>query len=178
MTIENQSSGTIEPKQPRIVVGVDGSPASLEALDWAVREARLRGATLEVVHASFFRQAFLDSFPGAKEGEQSILDAALARAKAMAPDIRLVGRFGDPPAAEVLVEVSKDADLLVVGSRGLGPFKEFALGSVSHDCARHAQCPLVIVGSSTAHTQRSPMAPGDHQSVAGPIDRRVAEAEV
>ena len=150
MTTENQSSGTNEPKQSRIVVGVDGSRTSLEALEWAVREARLRGATLEVVHASFFRQEFLDSFPGANEGERSILDAALAKAKAIAPDIRLVGRFGDPPAAQVLVDVSKDADLLVVGSRGLGPFKEFALGSVSHDCARHAQCPLVIIGPRTS----------------------------
>jgi nucleotide-binding universal stress UspA family protein len=156
MTTENQSSGTNEPKQPRIVVGVDGSPTSLEALQWAVREARLRGATLEVVHASFFRQEFLDSFPGAKEGERSILDAALARAKAMAPDIRLVGRFGDPPAAQVLVDVSKDADLLVVGSRGLGAFKEFALGSVSHDCARHAQCPLVIIGPRASKVVLAP----------------------
>jgi nucleotide-binding universal stress UspA family protein len=166
MTTENQNSDTNEPNQPRIVVGVDGSPTSLEALDWAVREARLRGATLEVVHASFFRQVFLDSFPGAKEGERSILDAALARAKATAPDIRLVGRFGDPPAAQVLVDVSKDADLLVIGSRGLGPFKEFALGSVSHDCARHAQCPLVIIGPSTAHTATVANGPG-RASVSG-----------
>ena len=156
MTNENQSSGTNEPEQPRIVVGVDGSPTSLEALEWAVREARLRGATLEVVHASFFRQVFLDSFPGAKEGERSILDAALAKAKAMAPDISIVGRFGDPPAAQVLVEVSKDADLLVVGSRGLGPFKEFSMGSVSHDCARHAQCPLVIIRPGTGQMAPSP----------------------
>lgn len=155
MTTIIQNSGTNEPGKPRIVVGVDGSPTSLEALEWAVREARLRGATLEVVHASFFRQAFLDSFPGAKEGERSILDAALARAKAMAPDLKLVGRFGDPPAAQVLTDVSKDADLLVVGSRGLGPFKEFTLGSVSHDCARHAQCPLVIIGPRTKQMARS-----------------------
>jgi nucleotide-binding universal stress UspA family protein len=152
MTTENQSSGPNEPKQPRIVVGVDGSPTSFEALQWAVGEARLRGATLEVVHASFFRQVFLDSFQGAKEGERSILDAALAKAKAMAPDINIVGRFGDPPAAEVLVDVSKDADLLVVGSRGLGPLKEFSMGSVSHDCARHAQCPLVIIRPGTTHS--------------------------
>jgi nucleotide-binding universal stress UspA family protein len=152
MTTKSQGSGTNEPEQPRIVVGVDGSPMSLEALEWAVREARLRGATLEVVHASFFRQDVLelDSFAESKERERSILDAALAKAKAMAPDISIVGRVGDPPTAQVLVDVSKDADLLVVGSRGLGPFKEFALGSVSHDCARHAQCPLVIIGPRTS----------------------------
>ena len=112
----------------------------------------VRGGTRLVI----LRQAFLDSFPrGAKEGERSILDAALARAKAMAPDLKLVGRFGDPPAAQVLTDVSKDADLLVVGSRGLGPFKEFTLGSVSHDCARHAQCPLVIIGARTKQMARS-----------------------
>ena len=156
MTTENQSSGTNEAKQPRVVVGVDGSPTSLEALDWAVREARLRRATLEVVHASFFRQVFLDSFPGAKEGERSILDAALAKAKALAPDINIVGRVGDPPADQVLVEVSKDADLLVVGSRGLGPLKEFSMGSVSHGCARHAQCPLVIIRPGTSQMALAP----------------------
>jgi nucleotide-binding universal stress UspA family protein len=136
-----------EPGQARIVVGVDGSPTSIGALEWAVREARLRGATLELTHVTFVPHGLfdLDSLTEFGQSEQSILDSALAKAKAMAPDIRIVGHIADPPAAVTLVEISKDADLLVIGSRGFGALKEIALGSVSHDCARHAQCPLVIV---------------------------------
>ncbi len=145
-TVDDYSKRS-ESAQPRIVVGVDGSPTSLAALEWAVEEARLRGATLEVVHATFFRREALelDSFADLKKRERSILDGAVAKTRDLAPDITVVGRIGDPPAAELLVDVSKDAQLLVVGSRGLGVFREFTLGSVSQDVVRHAQCPLVIV---------------------------------
>jgi nucleotide-binding universal stress UspA family protein len=141
-----------EPVPPRIVVGVDGSSTSLGALDWAVREARLRGATLQVVHATFFRQAALDleSFAEQRDRERAILDEAVAKASALAPHVTVTGLLCDPPAAKALVDISADAELLVVGSRGLGPFREFTLGSVSQDCARHAQCPLVIFGAATS----------------------------
>ena len=97
---------------PRIVVGVDGSQPSFEALEWAAREARLRGARLEVLHATFYRLEMLQLFPG---------------------------------AAKALVEASAGAELLVVGSRGLGGFDELVMGSVSHQCAHHGQCPVVII---------------------------------
>jgi nucleotide-binding universal stress UspA family protein len=140
--------------QPRIVVGVDGSPTSLSALEWAAREACLRRATLEVVHATFLRHDAmeLDSLAWLKARESAILDKAVSKASALAPGLVVDGRMGDPPAAELLVDLSKDADMLVVGSRGLGIFKELALGSVSQDCARQAQCALVIIGPRTAHT--------------------------
>lgn len=73
-------------------------------------------------------------------------------AKAMGPDVRIISRVADTPAAKALVDISKDADLLVVGSRGLGLFKEFTLGSASHDCSRQARCPLVIVRPLTSET--------------------------
>ena len=154
MVREDEGSGSKEAVQPRIVVGVDGSPPSLSALEWAAREACLRGATLEVVHATFLRHDAmeLDSLAWLKARESAILDKAVAKASALAPGLVVLGRAGDPPAAELLVDVSKDADLLVVGSRGLGLFKELALGSVSQDCARHAQCPLVIIGPRMVHT--------------------------
>lgn len=148
MAIADNRSQTRESTQPKIVVGVDGSATSFAALEWAVQEARLRGTTLEVVHAALLRREALelDSSAELKKRELSILDVAVVKARNLAPDITVTGRIGDPPAAELLVDVSKDADLLVVGSRGLGVFKEFTLGSVSQDCARHAQCPLVIIG--------------------------------
>ena len=159
MTAEIQDASISEPAQSRIVVGVDGSPTSLEALEWAVREAQLRGATLEVTHVTFVPDDVLEleTLTEFSQRERSILDTALAKAKSMAPDVRILSRAADPPAAKALVEISKDADLLVVGSRGLGPFKEFALGSVSHDCARHARCPLVIIGPRTS--EMAPVAP-------------------
>jgi nucleotide-binding universal stress UspA family protein len=154
MVREEEGSGSNEPVQPRIVVGVDGSPTSLSALEWAAREACLRGAILEVVHATFLPQDAmeLEAVAALKARESAILDEAVAKAGAMASGIVITARVVDPPAASALVNVSKDADLLVVGSRGLGLFKEFALGSVSQDCARHAQCPLVIVGPRTVDT--------------------------
>lgn len=143
-----------EARQPKIVVGIDGSPTSLSALEWAAREACLRGATLEVVHASLLRHNAmdLDAVAALKARESAILDEAVEKAAALAPSIVAVTRVLDPPAPDALVSASKDADLLVVGSRGLGLFKEFALGSVSQDCARHAQCPLVIIGPRTINT--------------------------
>ena len=115
------------------MVGVDGSPISLSALKWAAREARVRGASLEVVHATFLPHDAMDlhAVAALKARESAILDEAVAKAAALAPAISVVARVLDPPAADALVNVSKDADLLVVGSRGLGPFKEFALGSVA-----------------------------------------------
>ena len=150
---EEEGSGSNAAVQPRIVVGVDGSPISLSALEWAAREACLRGAILEVVHATFLPQDAmeLEAVATLKARESAILDDAVARAGALAPSGIVVARVVDPPAANALVNVSKDADLLVVGSRGLGLFKEFALGSVSQDCARCAQCPLVIIGPRTIH---------------------------
>ena len=68
-----------------------------------------------------------------------VLDAALAAARPADVEVRGELREGDPASA--LVEASKDAELLVVGSRGHGAFRELLLGSVSHTCARAARCP-------------------------------------
>jgi nucleotide-binding universal stress UspA family protein len=130
---------------PRIVVGVDGSQPSFEALEWAAREARLRSARLEVLHASFYRPEMLQLFPGAAKDEAAILDVAVARVRSVEPDVEVVARQTGPPAAKALVEASAGAELLVVGSRGLGGFDELVMGSVSHQCAHHGQCPVVII---------------------------------
>ena len=148
---EEDGSKSNRARLSRIVVGVDGSQISFRALEWAAREASLRGATLEVVHVTLLNQDAmeLDSLAALKRRESAIIDDAVAKASAVAPSIIVVARVADPPASDALVNVSRDADLLVVGSRGLGLFKEFALGSVSQDCARQAQCPLVIIGPRT-----------------------------
>jgi nucleotide-binding universal stress UspA family protein len=135
---------------PRIVVGVDGSEPSLEALAWAAREARLRGARLEVVHASFYRPELLQLFPGAAKDEEAVLDAAVGRAHAIEPTIDVVAHHFGPPAAKALIDASAGAELLVVGSRGLGGFEGLVMGSVSRQCAHHGQCPVVIIRGDRA----------------------------
>jgi nucleotide-binding universal stress UspA family protein len=130
---------------PRIVVGVDGSAPSLQALAWAATEARLRGARLEVLHATFYRPEMLELFPGAARDETAVLDQALTRVRAAEPTVEVVPRQAGPPAAKALVEASHGAELLVVGSRGLGGFDQLVMGSVSNQCAHHAQCPVVII---------------------------------
>jgi nucleotide-binding universal stress UspA family protein len=135
---------------PRIVVGVDGSSSSMLALAWAAAEAQLRGSSLEVVHADWARRKALEALaPSILLAEQSVLDRAVIRARALAPNIPVRGRICDPPAGKALIDTSEGADMLVVGSRGLTGLKELALGSVSSECAHHARCPVVIIRPAT-----------------------------
>ncbi len=124
------------PRHGRIVVGVDGSPDSIQALVWAATEAHLRSAVLEVVHVDFFRLEALEAFaPDVLGDEQTVLERAVSRAQALEPDVKVEGRICEPPAAEALLEASEGAQMLVVGSRGLSGLKKLALGSVSAPCA-------------------------------------------
>jgi nucleotide-binding universal stress UspA family protein len=140
------------PDPRRVVVGVDGSATSGVALQWAAHEAALRGAVLEVVHAEFFRHEVLDLFaPDMEEGERSLLDRAVAQARQAEPGLEVVGRELDPPAADALVAAGRDAEMIVVGSRGLSRVKGMALGSVSRACIARARCPVVVIGPDVVH---------------------------
>ena len=140
----------------RVVVGIDGSEASARALGWAFQEARRRDATLDVVYAWHLPPAggypylagYLDI--GLFQADaQRVLDVTLSRQN-------LHGVEGVHPiliqdgAARALLDTAKGADLLVVGSRGHGGFTGLLLGSVSHQVALHAPCPVVIVPADTA----------------------------
>ncbi|MFE7765330.1 universal stress protein [Streptomyces sp. NPDC057438] len=143
------------PRPPRrIVVGVDGSPASYEALRWAVQQAQLTGARLEawgvydVPGAAGWSGHVVDATYDAVQARQALSDeirAVLARAD----DVPLEEHVSPGNPARVLTEASEGADLLVVGSRGRGGFASLLLGSVSQQCAMHAACPVVIVRSAT-----------------------------
>jgi nucleotide-binding universal stress UspA family protein len=87
----------------------------------------------------------LEQYPDMLEDERAVLAAAVARVRTLEPTVHTAGRMTDPPAAKALIESSVGADLLVVGSRGLGGFKRLELGSVSQQCAHHAGCPVVII---------------------------------
>jgi nucleotide-binding universal stress UspA family protein len=134
----------------RIVVGVDGSAGAAKALAWAVEEAQLRRARVEVVTA--WQPAFVDGFPyvttelspNELEGAaKSLVDDAIAEVRSGGVRIDGVVRCGSP--ASVLLDVARDATLLVVGTRGRGGFAGLLLGSVSHQVCSHAPCPVVVV---------------------------------
>jgi len=129
----------------RVVVGVDGSPGSLSALEWATHEAAVRATLLDVVHVRMFRSVLYESVPGSEHWEEDVLEDALARVRTWEPEVAVEGRVVDPPAAKALIDASEGADMLVVGSRGLGGFQELELGSVSHQVTAHARCPVVVV---------------------------------
>jgi nucleotide-binding universal stress UspA family protein len=139
-----------------IIVGVDRSAGSEEALRFAFEEAQLRGATLRAVHAWQFGYIGAPSLEGTvpvlgaeldehRSAAEAVLDAMVREAIPEAGDIRIERRVVEGAAAAVLVEESRGADLLVVGSRGHGGFAQLLLGSVSQQCAHHAECPVVIV---------------------------------
>lgn len=142
----------------RIVVGVDGSEESRLALRWAADEAKLRGAALRVVHAWPSPYAILaglnvqmgERFDGdVIENERRIADdlveKALIKTGVEASGLSIEREVSQGPAVATLLEAAQEADLLVVGTRGLGGFTGLVLGSVSQQCAQHASCPVVIV---------------------------------
>ncbi len=134
----------------RIVVGVDGSPAAQAALEFAAEEARLRGWTLEVLHAEFARRPFLEMYPDLERAEEGVLEAAVTVARKLAPHVDVIASLYEPPAAQALLQAGEGADLLVVGSRGVGGVRGALLGSVSSECVHHSRCPVVVVRAPQA----------------------------
>ena len=135
-----------------IVVGIDGSEHSKKALRWALDEARLRGASLRAVYAWTMPVYFGYGVTAAVLDPQSLraaakenLDKAVDAVAGGVKDVSIDRRAVEGLAAQVLVDEAKDADLLVVGSRGHGGFTGLLLGSVSQQCAHHAPCAVVIV---------------------------------
>jgi nucleotide-binding universal stress UspA family protein len=138
-----------------IVAGVDGSDPSVDALRWAVEEGRLRHAKVIAVHAweppiipfdltisppPDYARLVADSQAAAVE----LVAAAVETATDGAPDAGVETQAVEGPAATVLLEAARDAELLAVGSRGHGGFLGLLLGSVSDQCVRHAPCPVVV----------------------------------
>ncbi len=144
--------GTHGAHQPRIVVGVDGSPSSLDALRWAVSQAELTGGSLVAVIAWQNPAA-----TGLGWGVSLVDDTNYGElaAKALAEAINQVVDPASPVRvrpvvvegypAQALLDAARDADLLVVGCRGHGHFAGALLGSVSQRCTHHAHCPVVVI---------------------------------
>lgn len=134
--------------QQRIVVGIDGSEQSKAALRWAIGQARLTGASVDAVTAWRFPASYGLSVVAADldvEGDATkMLSETLADVVGGTSQVQVRQLVGEGPPAEVLLNAAKDADLLVVGSRGRGGFASAVLGSVSLACVLHATCPVLV----------------------------------
>jgi nucleotide-binding universal stress UspA family protein len=146
---------------PGILVGVDGSSHSGRALAWAIREAAQHGVLLTVmtVHPPQVRPAtqvlwnvpeLPEDWSGeeelAREAVSQFVDKVAGEIGGKVPEIIVSAVIGDP--AEELIKASRDADLIVVGSRGGGGFASLLMGSVSSKLVHHAHCPVVVVRHS------------------------------
>ncbi len=135
----------------RIVVGVDGSPESRQALDFAVEEAQRRDADLEAVMAYrwlvyYPGMEFSSVPPTPKEQiEAETMEELLKAVEHVPSTVRLDPIVTNGPSAKVLIDASEGADLLIVGTRGRGGFAGLLLGSTSHQVVSHAHCPVVVV---------------------------------
>lgn len=131
----------------RIIVGVDGSEASIDAVRWAVGQATLTGSDLEVLTSWHFPSQYAEWVADEIDWDaqaRALLEDSLADVH-IEKDLHVTrtARPGHPAA--VLTEASSSADLLVVGSRGHDGFTGMLLGSVSTHVAAHAHCPVVVV---------------------------------
>jgi nucleotide-binding universal stress UspA family protein len=131
-----------------VVVGVDGSPESLAAAEWGAREAVRRGLQLHLVHTS---ERGPDQVPSPAANAvrrhvgQGVLCAAEKRVARTCPEALLTDEHIEGPAATVLLHAARNGGLLVLGSRGLGGFTGFLVGSVAQAVAARATRPVVLV---------------------------------
>lgn len=158
-------------ERPFVVVGVDCSPCSEFALRWALRYAHGTGAAVEAVHV--WSDPWAIGGPptmfGAGHGGVTKMHEDLARTVRAAmenegiDDVPVVEEVLPGHAADVLVDEARDADLLVVGTRGLGRLERWLVGSVSRRCSEISSVPVVLVPDPAAHG-REP-APEHHEHV-------------
>jgi nucleotide-binding universal stress UspA family protein len=146
-----------------IVVGIDGSTASLTALRWALKEAVSTDASVEVVHC-YLPQTLTDlgfSTPHELHTASAIMVdnevSAALREMSQVPEVLKSSDSGGP--AKVLVEKATTASLLVLGVHGRTALRDLILGRVGQACLRHATCPVVVVGSDNSVERYTPNQP-------------------
>jgi nucleotide-binding universal stress UspA family protein len=133
----------------RIVVGIDGSESSNAALDWAADLAQKTGQGLTLICAWSFPNTYGWAAPlpadyDPEKDATEFIEKQLERVRSAYSGIDVKGETVEDHAAPALVEASKGAALLVVGSRGHGEFAGMLLGSVSEYCTGHAHCPVMV----------------------------------
>ena len=136
-----------------VVVGDDGSPAAEVAVQYALDEARRRNTDLHVIRAWRIPTAlgmreptaYVPSLPELEAETRDFLQERVDRILGSPDDVRLHIHTVYASAARALITASESADVVVVGSRGLGGFASLLLGSVADQCARHCACPVIVV---------------------------------
>jgi nucleotide-binding universal stress UspA family protein len=133
-----------------IVVGVDGSPLAETALEYAIEEARLRDAKLQVTYAYPVLASALtgstgnDYYQQVEDEAKEFMQGVLTKAPSTdGIDVEWLATPGNP--SEVLIEASREATLVVVGSRGVGGFMGLLMGSTSTQCVHYSHCPVLVV---------------------------------
>jgi nucleotide-binding universal stress UspA family protein len=140
-------------RRRQVLVGIDGSVSAQAALTWAAREASYRRRPLHIVHAiswpvggdPFGLDLTTPVHDGLRVTAEVILGEAEYQARQVAPDIRVTAELFVAGAVSTLLNQAQNADLVVVGSRGLGGFRGLLMGSVSSTVAAHAPCPVIVV---------------------------------
>jgi nucleotide-binding universal stress UspA family protein len=144
----------------RLVVGVDGSACSQDAVDLAAREAALRNLSLHVVYAYVWPyiavpigSSAVSELDSSLRGDaEQIVREAIERARAAKPSVDVTGEAITGAATPTLIDQSRTASLVVVGDRGLGGFTGLLVGSVAVQLATHAACPILVARGRTDPT--------------------------
>ena len=144
------AGNTREAGRPFVVVGVDGSAASKDALRWAADYAALVGGELRAVTAWQWPVSMGMAMPlpedyNPLDDARAALDKTISEVLGDAPAVAVTVHVVEGAPTLALIDASDGAALLVVGSRGHGGFTGLLLGSTSEHCARHAPCPVVVV---------------------------------
>lgn len=150
----------MDAKRERIVVGVDGSSASVDALRWANDQARRSGATVDAVIAWYYPISY--GFPVVADidwaREAEVILSRVVKEAVGDDDDAITQRAIEGHPTRVLDDLSKGASLLVVGPRGHGGFSGLVLGSVTTHVIGHAGCPVVVVrGNSVGRDDPKPV---------------------
>jgi nucleotide-binding universal stress UspA family protein len=161
-----------------IVVGIDGSEQSQQAMIWALDEAARVKAPVHLVHVMEWLPGFREVVSEAAnrrvlERAQQTADAALTEAQALRPEVATAARIETGVQTTVLCDISKDARMLVLGSRGRGGFVGLLTGSVCETVAAHAHCPVVMVRVNPT-AARLPVVVGVDPSASGRLAVRFA----
>lgn len=141
-----------------IVVGVDGSPSANAATEWAAQEAELRHAKLDLVHAWNYPNlgyggyvAVLEDF---EKDAGAVLEQVAEEVRKAHPDLELQSTLVQGPTAQSIIEKAKQADMVVVGSRGKGGFTGLLLGSVGQQLVHHCPAPVVIIHLPSSESEK------------------------
>ncbi|MGW0486044.1 universal stress protein [Nonomuraea sp. NPDC003214] len=165
----------------QIVLGYDGSDFSMQALDWAMDEAELRELPLTVSHAWQwpYGEAEEEAKAHLRKAAEHVLWHGAECARQTSSGVRVETDLHEGPAAERLVELSQDATLVVVGSRGLSALPRAVVGSVAGYVATHARCPVIVVrgpGPLPAATHPGPIVVPEREPDASVLEFAFDEA--